>query len=270
MSEKLSQCAGSDGSSFYALEIIQTPILEAFTDNAASMKTKLVTFENLDLLFLPVFNLNEIKATNQRSSQTNSFIVAVDRSTEDDDEAATTNGIGLDSSGNEKQGVLFGASSKRGATIVVDQGLDTTQISTRTQLDTDLRETEYTIQIDSRFGRIVGPQGQDLDFSYVDDDGIAYYIVQQGDDGFEDISELNLATDSPISGPRGSRLSFRIAASMDLQTSTYLFTTLGGTSTLQNRGGTSSNVRHIDSIIRITGNTIGNSIDIPIRFAKLQ
>ena len=33
----------SSGSSFYDLEIIQTPILEAFTDNAASMKSKLVT-----------------------------------------------------------------------------------------------------------------------------------------------------------------------------------------------------------------------------------
>ena len=51
----------NNGSSFYALEILQTPVLEAFTDNAASMKTKLVTYENLDLLFLPVVKLNEIR-----------------------------------------------------------------------------------------------------------------------------------------------------------------------------------------------------------------
>lgn len=260
----------SSGSSYYDLEILQTPILEAFTDNAASMKTKLITYENLELLFLPVFNLNEIKPINQRSSQTNSFIVAVDRSTEDDDEASTTSGIGLDSSGNEKQGVLFGESLDRGSTITIDQGLDTTQISTRSTIDPDLVETEYTIQIDSRFGRITGPNGETLDESYIDDDGIAYYVVTQGDNGYEDITALSRSNESPISGPRGGRLSFRIGASMDLQTSTYLFTTLGGTSTLTNRGGTNSNVYHIDSIIRITGNTIGSSIDIPVRFVKLQ
>jgi hypothetical protein len=234
------------------------------------MKTKLITYENLELLFLPVFNLNEIKPINQRSSQTNSFIVAVDRSTEDDDEASTTSGIGLDSSGNEKQGVLFGESLDRGSTITIDQGLDTTQISTRSTIDPDLVETEYTIQIDSRFGRITGPNGETLDESYIDDDGIAYYVVTQGDNGYEDITALSRSNESPISGPRGGRLSFRIGASMDLQTSTYLFTTLGGTSTLTNRGGTNSNVYHIDSIIRITGNTIGSSIDIPVRFVKLQ
>jgi hypothetical protein len=43
----------SSGSSYYDLEILQTPVLEAFTDNAASMKTKLITYENLELLFLP-------------------------------------------------------------------------------------------------------------------------------------------------------------------------------------------------------------------------
>ena len=41
------------------LEILQTPVLEAFTDNAVSMKTKLVTYESFDLLFLPVIKLNE-------------------------------------------------------------------------------------------------------------------------------------------------------------------------------------------------------------------
>ena len=261
----------ASGSSYYDLEILQTPILEAFTDNAASMKTKLVTFENLELLFLPVFNLNELEAKNMRNSAVTSFVVAVDRSTEDDDEAATTNGIGVDSAGAVVQGVLFGESLDRGSSIRIDQGLDTTQISARSSLDADLRETEYTIQIDSRFGRIYGPNGEILDESYVDDDGIAYYVISEQDNlGVSNISTLTKSNESPISGPRGTRLEFKIGSSLDLQTSTYLFTTLGGTSTLDNRGGGSSSVYHIDSIVRVVGMTIGNSIDIPVRFVKLQ
>ena len=205
----------NDGSSFFALEILQTPILEAFTDNAASMKTKLVTYENLDLLFLPVMKLNEIKNDTKRHNTKNAFIVAVDRATEDDDEGSTTNGIGIDNNKNEVQGILFGESLNRGATIVVDQGLDTTEISTRSGIDPDLNETEYTIQIDGRLGKIHGPNGEILDEAYTDDDGISYYVISQGDPGFEDIQTLNKSAESPIAGPRGSRIKFRIGSTMD-------------------------------------------------------
>ena len=34
----------ASGSAYYDLEILQTPVLEAFTDNAASMKSKLISF----------------------------------------------------------------------------------------------------------------------------------------------------------------------------------------------------------------------------------
>ena len=49
----------TSGSAYYDLEVAQTPVLEAFTDNAASCRNKLVTYDNLELLFLPVLKLNE-------------------------------------------------------------------------------------------------------------------------------------------------------------------------------------------------------------------
>ena len=165
---------------------------------------------------------------------------------------------------------MFGESLDRGATIVVDQGLDTSEVSARSTIDPDLNETEYTIQIDGRLGTIHGPNGEVLDEAYTDDDGISYYVVSQGDAGFEDIQNLNKNVESPIAGPRGSRLKFRIGSSMDLQTSTFLFTKLGGTDTLANRGGTTSSVYYIDSIVRITGNNLGSTLDIPVRFVKVQ
>jgi hypothetical protein len=262
----------ASGSSYYDLSILQTPILEAFTDNAASMKTKLVTYENLELLFLPILELNELTGINRRHTD-GAFIVAVDRFTEDDDESSSTKGIALDNNGKEVPGVIFGESLDRGAMIVIDQGLDTQQISTKQNIDPDLRETEYTIQIDNRFRSIVDSLGNELELSYIDDDDIAYYVVSEEEaTAVRSISNLIKANESPIAGPRGSRLEFKIKSSMDLNTSNYLFTTLGGESSLSNRtpAGDTTNLYHIDSIVRITGMNTGYSLDIPIRFVKFK
>ena len=273
----------ANGSSYYDLEILQTPILEAFTDNAASMKTKLVTYESLDLLFLPILELNEITDNlSKRNTEASSFVVAVDRFTEDDDDGSTQLGIGQDSNGNPVAGVLYGESLDRGASIVIDQGLDTTQISTKQKLDADLMETAYTIQIDNRFGSIVDNNGNQLELSYIDDDNIAYYIVSASEfaqvsrneqQTVRDISNLTKAGDSPISGPRGTRLQFKIKASLDLQTSSFLFSKLGGESILTRRDGVTpgaANVDHIDSIVRVSGTNTGYSLDLPVRFVKLK
>ena len=40
------------------LEILQTPVLEAFTNNTSLMKSKLITITRTDLLYLPVIKLN--------------------------------------------------------------------------------------------------------------------------------------------------------------------------------------------------------------------
>ena len=42
------------------LEIMQTPILEAFTDNAASLKSKLVTIPRNNILYMPVVRANNL------------------------------------------------------------------------------------------------------------------------------------------------------------------------------------------------------------------
>jgi len=76
-----------------------------------------------------------------------------------------------------------------------------------------------------------------------------------------------------IAGPRGTTLRFRLQASVDLNTSTYLFTTLGATDTLPNRtpGGspTNSTVYYIDSNVRVVGAKTGSQIDIPVRYIKV-
>ena len=87
------------GSAYYDLEILQTPILEAFTNNASSMKTRLQTYTNLELLFLPVLKLNLNSPQNDWVDSGNSagaFVVAVNSETEDDGgSSATFNGVAV-------------------------------------------------------------------------------------------------------------------------------------------------------------------------------
>ena len=139
-------------------------------------------------------------------------------------------------------------------------------------------ETGFIVQIDSRFGSIVDPEGNELkldeqsDTGYVDDDGIAYYTILASDEtsAIQDISSKPNQSDSVIQGPRGVRLEFKIKASLDLQTSSFLFERLGGTSQLNNKSDTPTDVYHIDSIIRVSGMNSGYSLDLPVRFVKLQ
>ena len=67
----------SSGSAYYDLEILQTPILEAFTNNGSTMKTRLQTYTNMELLFLPVLRLNELTSINKRDQTLNAFLIPV-------------------------------------------------------------------------------------------------------------------------------------------------------------------------------------------------
>ena len=259
----------ASGSAYYDLEILQTPILEAFTNNASSMKTNLASFQDLNLLYLPVLKLNE-NMTHSKRHNVGSFLIAVDRETEGTDAAQTTAAVGVSSAGAHRQGILFGASFESSQTIRVDQGIDSTEISPKqVSLMNNLIEDVYSVQIDSRLGRIVDSQGSSIGEDYIDDDGIAYYTV----DSFAGVVSVNNddsnSSTQTIQGPRGTILEIKVAASIELNTSTFLFTKLGGTTTMTNKADDASqSVRFIDSTIRATGMKTGYSIDIPVRFIK--
>jgi len=258
------------GSSYYDLEILQTPILEAFTDNAASMKSQLQTYSNLELLFLPVLRLNERTSINERAGN-GVFYVTANRETSDNDGSSTTlTGVGRNSDGVINQGFIFGESLV-GTIIKIDEGLDTTEISPKRKLDNELKETSYIVQIDNRLGRLVDTAGSLATADYIDDDNIAYYTVDLGDAFVTDITDDTNSPSEVIQGPRGTSLSFRVQSSMDVNTSSYLFTTLGATTTLADRSGTGSlsTVYYIDSNIRVTGVKTGCMIDVPIRYVRL-
>jgi len=263
------------GSSYYDLEILQTPILEAFTDNAGSLKSKLLTMENQDLLFLPSLVLNQATGIT-KMDVSGAFFVCVDRNTEDNSAQGLTTSVGFNADGLLRTGFILGESLGSGAEtsnyVRVDQGLNTTQVSPRQNLSPSLVETDYMLQIDNRLGSIISKDGVTKAVpDYVDDDNIAYYSLSLGTDQVfvKQNTSTEVSVDQAINGPRGTILEFSIGASLELNTSTYLFTQLGSTTTLENAGGTGTTTKFIDSIIKCTGMTTGYTLDIPLRFIKI-
>ena len=259
----------ASGSAYYDLEILQTPVLEAFTNNGSSMKTKLVSYDNDRMLYLPIMKLNKNLAdTKQHTS--GSFMIAVDQETEGTDAAQTTAAVGIDSDGAHVQGILFGVSFESSNSIRIDQGLDTIEVSPQNPgLMQGLVDDMYIMQIDNRLGRIVDLNGSRIGEDYIDDDDIAYYTVDASHGIVSNNTDTTKSATQTISGPRGTTLQFKIAASLDLNTSTYLFDKMGSTTVMVNRAGSATqSVRYIDSIVRVTGMQSGYSIDVPIRFIK--
>ena len=262
----------ASGSAYYDLEVLQTPVLEAFTNNASSMKTKLVSFQDTTLLYLPVLKLNENYNDTQRHTD-NVYVIAVDRETEGTDAAKTSEAIGIDANGKHVVGIIFGESFESSNSIRVDQGIDSDEISPKqSSLMDGLTEDVYIIQIDNRLGRIVDMNGNRIGEDYIDDDNIAFYTVDASTGIVTNNTDDSTSPTQTIAGPRGSILQFKIAASLDLNTSTYLFSKLGSTISMTDRGtgGTAgtATVRYIDTIVRVTGMVTGYNIDVPVRFAK--
>ena len=268
----------ASGSAYYDLDILQTPVLEAFTNNTSLMKSKLLSISRANLLYLPIMKLNtELEiggGLTALASPEGSLVVAVDTPTEG--KFGTTTGVAY--------GITGGQSYIR-----VEQGLDTREISPAFPLDNDLKENQYIIELDSRLGRISNKGGDNiLEESFIDDDQVATYFVSSATSDFVgDIPhKLPLKKDAPfgigsagsefvsgkqtvISGPRGTFLEFSVRASIDLNSSTYLFEKFGTTSATTIAGKTATAWAYIDSIIRVTGATTGYRLDIPVRFAKL-
>lgn len=181
------------GSAFYDLEIMQTPILEAFTNNTSLMKSKLVTMTRNNILYMPVFKLNDDEdnktSTCSRNADLlfdNGYILLADINTE-------TNGDTTDNAFRLRNGILRGAglgNVGQDATshIALDQGIDSSEggISFKQPIPDDLVETAFLVKVDHRLLTLHAPAADlrgttALANQFVDDDGIATYYVVEGD-----------------------------------------------------------------------------------------
>jgi hypothetical protein len=254
------------------LSILQTPILEAFTNNTSLMKSKLISLSNSELLYLPVLKLNSTAPGAQLVSTDGNFVVCVDKRTFDDRATSGTSAIGYSASG-RRDGFLYGQDTgdQKGGKIRLDAGIDSDNV---TEIDESLIETSFIVEMDSRLGQLISVDGTEVPGFTIDDDLVATYsFTRTANDSFiyrPSQDELK-DSDTPIDGPVASYFQFKIRSSQDLRTSNFLFERIGSTiSTYANRAGTPvADVKYIDSIVRVTGRTTGYAVDIPVRFVKV-
>lgn len=270
----------SSGSAYYDLEVLQLPVLEAFTNNTSVVKSKLVSIPRTNLLYLPIIKIEDVSSKNSSTylpETLATYLITVDQATEGTEELGYQDSNFLAAAGDnvsgartDNSGVLAGFNMGLGENhIEVHQGLDTAEIPFTLSIDPTLRETQYIIEIDNRLGSITNVQNSAAPVSFIDDDNIASYFLTQASSGFIDNPRAISSTDinaSLISGPRGTKLAFRIQASIELSTSIYLFTKLGSTMTDQSPSPVT--YRYIDTMVRVTGASTGYRIDIPVRFVK--
>jgi len=196
------------GSAYYDLEVLQTPVLEAFTNNTSNLKTKLVTMSRTNVLYMPVLKVNPRAISGETSSKyfirteaagatktedasavtmpaPGKFYVAVDSTTFEGIYKYREDGTSdsIYHSDNDQvipHGIIQGytASPAEGGMIRVDHGLDTTEISVGQGLDTDLMENAFIVELDYRLGRIKLQSGTNIaPVNFIDDDNIATYYL---------------------------------------------------------------------------------------------
>lgn len=185
--------------------------------------------------------------------------------------------------------------------IRVDQGLDTLEVPPSLSLDSDLLETAFIVEMDYRLGRVKPTRNHGdspAAVNFIDDDNIASYYITEDKyvnphgilsehkahpNGTENYSATAMADEHKtqvFEGPRGATLHFRIQASQELQTSTYLFTQIGSSQTVDSGtnilGLSDANalvdgktIYYIDSTVRVIGANTGYRLDIPVRYVKI-
>lgn len=282
------------GSAYYDLEILKTPVLEAFTNNTSLMKSKLMSINNTNLLHLPILKLsdggykgNSAQARDTKLNKIGAYVVTVDSKTEDTTDSLSTEDV-------TGKGVILGAAQNGGENfILIETGLDTLKISPALAVPRGLQETQFIIEMDDRLGQLITPSGVPTQVppSFIDDDQIASYYISANSgvdagglirDKFDTARGAENAreafaqgtTSHRIRGPRGRMLQFRVRPSINLATSTYLFEKLGSTFTQTSDNNPVDGFKNavsyyfIDSTVRVTAATTGYSIDVPIRFVK--
>ena len=280
------------GSAYYDLEILQTPILEAFTQKNANIEYGLATYSNQNLLYLPSISLNE-KLADGIAKKTNGVIYLCDNRTTDSSSGQTTSQR-LSADGNITN-VLLGTSTG-GNVVLIETGINSTQLTPTAQqqanllINNGLLDNSFTVSYDQRFISNVqtAPIGTSFSNANTGADGelkiggdmesktaepsnvtIENYVAASANGFINQIYKPatgtdNSATFSSITGPRASFtvLSFLIP---EIAQDKYIqFGSVG-----QTQGG-SETYDFIDTIVYVRGSSTGITLQLPIRIIKLS
>ena len=282
------------GSAYYDLEILQTPILEAFTQKNANIEYGLATYSNQNLLYLPSISLNEKVDLGPIATKTNGVIYLCDNTTVDSSTPPQTTSQKLSADGNITN-VLIGTKTG-GNVVLIETGINSTQLTPTAQqqanllINNGLLDNNFTVSYDQRFISNVQTApigtsfsnantaadgelkiGGDMESKTAEDSNVTIenYVAASANGFINQIYKPatgtdNSATFSSITGPRASFtvLSFLIP---EIAQDKYIqFGSVG-----QTQGG-SETYDFIDTIVYVRGSSTGITLQLPIRIIKLS
>ena len=208
----------ASGSAYYDLEVLQTPVLEAFTNNTSNLKTKLVSISRTNILYMPTLKLNHITSngvldravapiqagksgffsrplSGSGAAVTDTkYYVAATLDTYNIISHYGSSDLAVSDLAGMLQGYTVPAGGADARDIIrVDQGLDTNEVSPTIGLDSDLVESAFIIEMDYRLGRVKGPENHRPEaVNFIDDDNTAqYYLTGGGRDGRSTSTYIN-------------------------------------------------------------------------------
>lgn len=282
----------TSGSAYYDLEILQSPVMEAATKQASSIKYGLLSITRTDILFMPTLKANQkiSEALNKKGSV---FILAANRETYEN--------LSSDSVLGEKY-VLEPNTKTPTRTVVVESGIDSSERQATLEnrnamiVATGLLDGNFEFKFDSRFvagltsvqgGKFanlsdgtrdismstfatrtaIGAQNFIENYSTAIAPGIANLVAKRDNSttGF-DLSGFE--------GPRGTVTAATFVPSTEINaegSSTPSFYSLYGRTSVAatTLGFTGSNTYDvIDTTVYVRGLTSGTQIQIPLRIVR--
>ena len=288
------------GSAYNDLEILQTPILEAFTQMNANINYGLVSYPRQDLLYLPSMDQNEktfsprIVQASSVSSAGGGMIFLSDDSKTNANGAVTSKVMITD--GARAENILIGGTTD-GRVILVETGIASdTLASTAANQSTfitsvGLMDSSFMVQFDKRFIQTaLGPQGGATmgnsaqggatlsvtigktkttrrsraltNYNETVVQGAVNRIYAQRSTRRDDIS----SDYSAFTGPRGAFTAFNLSIRPDITQSDYSKYGTQASALF----GTSNTYDYIDTTVYIRGAASNASIQLPIRIIKLS
>jgi len=279
------------GSAYYDLEILQTPIFEAFTQVNAGINYGLLPATATDLLYLPILAFNELGAVSRAVTRSGGLFYATDTSND-------TSGTNRIQQKLRNANIRFMKGTPTSDFVLLESGIDTGAGSTPNGTSADrqsylvannLVDTQFRVFYDSRFiSNIYGPtnsrenvfnnagvdNGLNANFNLAAGQrvsqnaiGIEYYVSSVVGAVVNNVVNNTDGTDtaaaySTINGPRASVLSLALDVKPGLSSE---YTLYGGTTTID-----SATCEFIDTTIYVQGTTSPVQIQVPVRIVRLQ
>ena len=281
----------ASGSAYYDLEILQTPVFEAFTQVNAGINYGLLATTALDLLYLPIIKVNEKTAYGDNIAKTSGLYYVADTSG-DNGTNRITNKLS-DASVNYLEGTATGNKY-----ILMETGLDsgfgTVPVGTAENRESyivanNLNDSSFTVFVDNRFFTSVqgiaaassvnntgGSDGTDLNYNITLTAGTptSLSLGIENYSGYKINGIANMITyntintdqdTSVIGGPRSAMTAIGLVVKAGISAE---YTLYGSTSNTTRLSG--QTVDYVDTMVYVQGNTSGAILTIPCTIIRLS